>query len=428
MQGGIYKRGAILSSGLSMVAKGVAFVMQIFIAYFYGANSATDIYFYLFGLSALLGSIIQATATSILIPQAIYLRNNVSHKEEMGYLNAFLYSLLCIVGVLLLIGGLSGVHTMRFITNFSPEDIESNMNIFYYSLLMTILYAVNTFLSEIFVSYKYFSSSLLMNLALNFGIILSILLLHSTSGVSAMIKGACLAMICCLAIFLISMKKILKWDFRSINFVHLRKSKRTILALLGNQCMMVFETTFPLFLLSQFQPGLITIVNYASKLVQTPIALVQQITAVLQIKLNELISKRQIDKAYLLTAQITWKLLGIMVCMATAIFFLRNFIADTIYGLGNMPQNAIHQLATLLGILVLGMPFTTWALTYGKVYFANQYIKRYVSIMMAMYSISCVMHYFLITHYKDTGYAVAYVMTEVLIALSLYIGIKRKMK
>lgn len=89
MQGGVYKRGAILSSGLSLIAKGVAFVMQILIAYYYGANSDTDIYFYLFGLSTLLGSIIQSTTTSILIPQAIYLRNNSSHKEEMGYLNAF---------------------------------------------------------------------------------------------------------------------------------------------------------------------------------------------------------------------------------------------------------------------------------------------------------------------------------------------------
>lgn len=428
MQSGIYKRGAILSSGLSLVAKGLAFVMQILIAYFYGANSSTDIYFYLLSLSTLLGSIIQATATSILIPQAIYLRNNLSHKEEMGYLNAFLYTLLCIVGIIIVIGGLFGINAMQLITNFSSVDIESNMNIFYYSLLMTILYATNTFLSEIFVSYKYFTSSLLMNLTLNSGIILSILFFHETAGVSAMIKGGCCAMLFCLLFFLILMKKKLKWKFSYIAFTYLKKSQKTIIALLGNQCLMVFETTFPLFLLSQFQPGLITIVNYATKLIQTPIAWVQQITAVLQVKLNELVSKYEISEAYRLTAQIAWKLLGITLCMAIGLFFMRNFIANTIYGLGSMPQNAIHQLATLIGIFVFCMPFTTWALTYGKLYFANQYIKKYVTIMLVMYSISCILHYCFISNYKETGYAIAYVVTEVLIALSLYIGIKEKGK
>ena len=188
------------------------------------------------------------------------------------------------------------------------------------------------------------------------------------------------------------------------------------MALLGNQCLMVFETTFPLFLLSQFQPGLITIVNYATKLIQAPLGWIQQVVAVLQIKLNELVSKHQIHEVYKLTSQI---------CIATAIFFTRNFIADTLYGLGSMPQDSIHQLATLLGILVFSMPFTTWGLIYGKIYFANQYIKRYVTLMIIMYSTSCILHYVLITYFKETGYAIAYVLTEILIAFSLYIGIKR---
>lgn len=428
MQGGVYKRGAILSSGLSLIAKGVAFVMQILIAYYYGANSDTDIYFYLFGLSTLLGSIIQSTTTSILIPQAIYLRNNSSYEEEMGYLNAFLYSLLCIIGVIILIGGLFGVNTMKLISNFSSVDLERNIDVFYFSLLMTILYITNTFISEIFVSYKYFTSSLLMNLALNFGIILSVLFFHTVCGVSSMIKGACLVMIICLFLFIFLMKRKLKWKFGYINFRYLNKSRKAIMALLGNQCLMVFETTFPLFLLSQFQPGLITIVNYATKLIQAPLGWIQQVVAVLQIKLNELVSKHQIHEVYKLTSQISWKLFGITLCIATAIFFTRNFIADTLYGLGSMPQDSIHQLATLLGILVFSMPFTTWGLIYGKIYFANQHIKRYVTLMIIMYSTSCILHYILIIYFKETGYAIAYVLTEILIAFSLYIGIKRNVQ
>ena len=47
---GTYKKGAVYSSAFSIGSKLTAFVMQLLIAYYLGANTGTDIYFYLFNI------------------------------------------------------------------------------------------------------------------------------------------------------------------------------------------------------------------------------------------------------------------------------------------------------------------------------------------------------------------------------------------
>ena len=89
-----YKKGALFSSVLSVLAKGVAFVQQLSIAYFCGVNATTDIYFYLINLTLLFGGMIQVVTSSVLIPRSMELRHNDSPIVEMRYLNFFL---LCIL-------------------------------------------------------------------------------------------------------------------------------------------------------------------------------------------------------------------------------------------------------------------------------------------------------------------------------------------
>ena len=87
-----YKKGAIHSSFFSVLAKGVAFMQHLLIAYYFGANTGTDLYFYLFNLVIMIGGMIQTITTSILIPQSMLLRHSISTKAEMKYLNAVSYT------------------------------------------------------------------------------------------------------------------------------------------------------------------------------------------------------------------------------------------------------------------------------------------------------------------------------------------------
>ena len=85
-----YKRGAITSSTLSVISKLLAFVMQMLVSFYYGANVGTDLFFYLYGIAILLGGMVQSINSSILVPQAMYLRNQQSIQSEMKFHNTFL--------------------------------------------------------------------------------------------------------------------------------------------------------------------------------------------------------------------------------------------------------------------------------------------------------------------------------------------------
>ena len=49
LQANTYRKGAIYSTSLSVVVKSIAFIQNFLIAYFLGAETGTDIYFYIFG-------------------------------------------------------------------------------------------------------------------------------------------------------------------------------------------------------------------------------------------------------------------------------------------------------------------------------------------------------------------------------------------
>ena len=256
-----------MSSGLSIITKGVAFVMQILIAYYFGANIDTDIYFYLFNLVILLGNIVQAITVSVLIPRYTYLSNNVSAKEGIRYINAFIYTIIGILGCVMLVAAICSDGTMAFISNFNIGDIHRNLSVFYYTLLMGLLNTLNIMLSEVLIANKFFTSSLFSNLILNVGIIISLLLSHSLSEVSLMMKAACISSGFTVLIFVILMKKELNWTFGYTKMSYINASKKDVMYILGNQVGMFIENSFPLFLLSQYQAGLITIINYAYKLI-----------------------------------------------------------------------------------------------------------------------------------------------------------------
>ena len=176
---------------LSVLAKITALCQQLLIAYFFGANTGTDIYFYLLNVTYLLTGTLQSICTSVLIPHAMLVRSNKSQYENILYLNSFLCLLVLTFGVLFLLLAFLGVDFMAVITKFSIPEITSNISIFYLFLVATLLMLLNVFLAEVLVSYKYFTFSVLTSLIVNLGIIIFILLFYNTLGVASMFIGIC---------------------------------------------------------------------------------------------------------------------------------------------------------------------------------------------------------------------------------------------
>ena len=178
-----YKKGAIYSAGLSVVVKFIAFIQNFLIAYFLGAGTGTDIYFYLFGCIIAVCEIVQTVVSSALIPYSMQLRSQDSPQEENRCLNAFLYTVACVMAVLTVIAMAGGEECIRLLSHFQEEDIRMHAQLLYILLPVSLPYVFNIIFAEILASYKYFTFPQLIAVINNLLIILFVALFHKTLGV-----------------------------------------------------------------------------------------------------------------------------------------------------------------------------------------------------------------------------------------------------
>lgn len=420
-----YKKGAMLSSSLSITAKGIAFIQQLCIAYYFGVNAGTDIYFYLINITFLMGGVIQVITSSILIPRSMELRNNYSNDKEMKYLNSFLILIIGSGSILVILLLPFGKSIMEIITRFNSKEIEMNLLTFLFFLPVTLLMSINTLFAEILVSYRYFSAPILLNLGLNLSIIIFVVLFNHILGVQAMMFAAITALFIIGLIFIYYLRKTLKWQFTIYDFSLLRTSFKPMSGLFLNQCFVMFISAFPYYLLSQYQSGSVSIVNYAMKFIQAPYAFLQQFSIVMQVKMNELNVQKKYNELSLITAKMGRYIFLAGVLVSIVIFLLRGFIVEFFYGMGALSLESIQQIIDLIGIAIFSLPFIAFGQVWAKLYFTKQCIKRYVYTMITMNIFSCVVYYYFIIHYQIIGYTIAYALTETLTAIALWYHIKR---
>ena len=246
---GTYKKGAVYSSAFSIGSKLTAFVMQLLIAYYLGANTGTDIYFYLFNIAILVGGLVQTLNTSILIPKAMFLRYNESSRAEMQFHNSFLYTfLLLAAGALLLFCIIGGKQAPEWIMNFPTQDIRSHISVYYLFFPLTLLIIVNLYVSEILVSFKYFTLGLSCNFMINFSGIVALILLGQKADVSIVMYSSCCACLLNIILLLWFMKKKLRWQFSLVKFALVRSQSKALTGLAVNQGIIIFASTFPMYL------------------------------------------------------------------------------------------------------------------------------------------------------------------------------------
>ena len=70
-----YKKGAAFSVLLTVIGKVFSFLSSLLLAYYFGADSATDVYFYLILISALLNGWLQGINTGVVVPEFMHINN-----------------------------------------------------------------------------------------------------------------------------------------------------------------------------------------------------------------------------------------------------------------------------------------------------------------------------------------------------------------
>ena len=421
-----YKKGAITSSTLSVISKLLAFVMQLLVSFYYGANVGTDLFFYLYGIAILLGGMVQSINSSILVPQAMHLRNEQSAQSEMKFHNTFLVFFsgisLIVLSVLFLLVE-SGIGNCWFI-NVEEEIIQQHIITYRLFYLLAFLLIVNLYLSEILVSYRFFTFGLMCNFSMNLCAVLALLLFASHTDIFLLMISSCVACSFFLLAIIWFMRKKLFWNFCLYDISWISIYRKRIVGFAINQLVVIVASVFPMYLLADIQPGLVTLVNYAQKLVLAPLSWIQQIAAVLLVRLNNLTSAEYIQKSQRLVLKTAFGLFAFTLLTSGLTFVLRNFIAENIYGLGKISLEFIPLLSYLIGVMTMAMPFVAISYCFNKKYFAEQRIKHYVYIMLVSNILSCVAYYFFVPLFQQVGYVWVYVLTEIFMCACVVICAK----
>jgi peptidoglycan biosynthesis protein MviN/MurJ (putative lipid II flippase) len=272
----------------NIISKGILFLLTIIIARYFGSNIKTDIYFFVFASMVLFSGFINNIDTAVLIPESMRLREKEGDEPAAAFLNFFLL-VYFIIGVLFtVLMYFFGTTVFGWISKFSEADIISYRNYFWIGSLFFIFHVLTNYLNSILTSLKYFSLPMLISSFKSCIVIACIFLLKADYDVLAVFIGGLISYAVNLLIQVYVLKVIAGWNFKARSVGVSKKVWNNVFYAELGQLTTVASSMFPLYLLSGFGSGVISVMNYGKNIADIPNTLVtSQFANVSGIKLNE---------------------------------------------------------------------------------------------------------------------------------------------
>ncbi|PKM98382.1 MAG: hypothetical protein CVU79_03465 [Elusimicrobia bacterium HGW-Elusimicrobia-3] len=293
-----YRSGIALSVGFSLLAKLIALASSLVLAALFGTSGEMDVYLYVFFAAALVTTFISALNSSVIIPEAMRLAGQESEGVSREFLNFFLYAYgalgVAVSGVFLI----SPAAAFGAVSRFEPGLLAANSGLLYAALPLFPLMLVSGYLSDVLASRKYFTMPMIAAMCNNAFVLLFVLAFSGRWGVSSALYGLCAAHALQSLALGWFMAGSLGWSFAVPTA---RPSRRmfgdVLFAQLGNLATAV-SAYVPMFLLSGFDRGTVSAMNYGRQAAEFPNNFItQQFSSVAGIKLNEVLAQRRMDEA-----------------------------------------------------------------------------------------------------------------------------------
>ena len=419
-------RGFFHSTVFSFVSKSIAFLTSIAAAFYFGADSSTDLFFYSFSIIMMFSLFLTSINSTILIPHAMRIRENKSNGDAANFLNIFLYGIVLISLCVSLFIIIKPFLFFSVISNFETDIIEKNILVIRLCAGFLPLLAINQFLSETIVSYRLFTIPVFFAFANNFFSLISVLLFHDRFGILSIVLGSIFANILQFCTYLIIIRKKFDWKL-TFNFNHFSPKifSDLFLAQLGNASS-VLMAYFPLYLLSSFSTGVISSLNYGLKISDTVTTLLTlQFASITSIKLNELYARKsssQINDSFYRSAQI---ILFVLVPIAIFLSVYSKELVNLLFNRGAFDLNASNAASSFLRIFALSIPLTGLNAITARLFMAAQKINYSVYFQIATSIIMVVAIHFGIKLFGPLGYPIAFVLVYFFSTVSVSFMIKK---
>lgn len=372
-----YKKGILYSTFFNILNKGLVFVNSLIVAYFFGTQIKTDIYFYAYNTIVILAAFITSLNSSVLIPESMRIRVQHGDKASMEFLNFFIQLIIIFTLLVCLILIFNPVKAYRLVSDFDTKSLELNRKILLLGAPLIILMPIVNLLTDILTSYKYFTVPMLAGIINGLFSILFVLLFHNSLDILSLLAGLLLSYSLNFLLLIFLMLKNLSWQFR-IKWIKVenRILKNICFAQAGNITSSL-SNYLPLYLLSGFNAGIITSLNYAQQVSSMPTTLItNQFSSVAGIKFNELRAEGNDTQLSDLFLNISFFLMFILFPISGVVFLHSKEIFIILFKRGAFNSESVLNSARFLKYLILMLPLLAINTLVARLFMAAHLIKQ----------------------------------------------------
>lgn len=410
-----YRRGMVLSVLFNIISKGILFLLTIIIARQFGSNIKTDIYFFVFATMLLFSSFISNADTAVIIPESMRLREKDGGDKANAFLNYFLQIYFVIGIVFTVFMYYFSVRVFKIISAFSEADILTYRNYFWLGSSVFIFMILTNFINAILTSLKFFTVPMLISGLNSIIVIAGIFFLKANYDVLSIFIGGLIAYAINLLILIFVLIKIAGWSFKSRGTEVNKKTWRNIVYSGIGQIINVSCSMLPLYLLSGFGSGILSIMNYGKNIADIPNTLLtSQLANVSGIQLNEQVARRDLtamNDTFLKTSKF---LVFVLVPVG---FFLSVFarpVIDIVYWRGGFDEASAAGAAIFLQLLTITVFSVGINAMVTRIFIAKQAMRQALVYQLIISAVLMLLIWSLVKYYGEYGYGYAVITINIL--------------
>lgn len=354
-----YRKGAALAVGATLAWKIVSFANALLIASYFGASGAADVYFYVILVMGFGVMFLQRMNAAAVIPEAMA-QDAQTPGGGRSLLNGFLYFYVVLAVALGVLGFWCPLRLAEVFSRFSAERLAAERGLLSLGFLLFGLQLLSSYLISVLEMYRRFASALFMPLNALLPL-LCLVCFGRTAGIVSMMYGFVASNAVQIAVFLWMLKKELSWRFL---LFPARPGRMFAKNLASNQLVElanIVAGVLPIYLLSGLSAGLVSALNYARQLADSPTEIFTlRVTNVSKIQLTESAAKGNWEKlnADFLNAQ--HFLLFLLTPLAVFTAFYAPEIVTLFFKRGEFNAQDVRQAAAflrpLMGLMLLMVP------------------------------------------------------------------------
>ena len=402
-----YKKGIIQSSAVNVTGKLIAFVQQWLIGFYFGSYSGTDLFFFTYNIILFVSFFFLNLTTSVIVPESIRIRAHNSGNVSVGFVNVFIV-LYGGVSLLLTLAGLMATESVfGTISSFPLDVISENVGLIKWCVPLVFLLVFINLLTEILASYKYFTMPNIVNAVNSLLSVVFVVVFHDSLGLQSVAMGLVAGALINVVVVVLMMKKQLGWKFRLFEFG------------------MVIALYVPQYMFSQFQEGSLTAMNYADKISSIPgIFLITQITNVMAIKFNNLVSRNDSAGVAALIERLMLYVSGGLLLLSAVICFTSDWIVNLLFGMTDFSVSSLKLTSDLLALMCLYLPVGFVFNMFVRIF--NAYAKQKYVLLMQVLTQGCIilLYYLLIPSLGELSFPVLRLVPYSLAAFAAIFAIR----